>query len=127
MKYLTLVRSRENHPAAGAPPMELFAGIDQLGRDAAKDGVFVAFGGLAPTVDATNIRYANGKITVTDGPFAEAKEVIGGFAIYNTETKEEAVKWALRFVELHKKHWPKWDGEVEIRELVNFEGPGVSA
>lgn len=125
MKYLTLVKSRENHPA-GNPPMELFAGIDQLGRDAAKEGVFVAFGGLGPTAGGAAVKLAKGKITVTDGPFAEAKEVIGGFAIYSTETKEEAVKWAVKFMELHQKHWPRWDGEVEVRELVNFEGPGVA-
>ncbi|MCC6984266.1 MAG: hypothetical protein IT535_13425 [Bauldia sp.] len=125
MKFMTLVKARENHPA-GEPPMELFAGIDQLGRDAAKEGVFVLFGGLAPASQGTAVKLAKGEITVTDGPFAEAKEVIGGFAVYDTETKEEAVKWAVRFMELHKKHWPDWDGEVEVRELMNFEGPGVA-
>ena len=124
MKYMTIVKASESFEAGG-PPTELFAGIDQLRVDAEKEGVFVFFGGLGPTSQGSSIKLAKGKITVTDGPFAEAKEVVGGFAVYDTKTKEEAVKWAVRFVELHQKHWPGFDCEVEVRELMNFEGPGL--
>ena len=125
MRFLSYIESDPAQPW-GPPPPELFEAIGAFGAEAFAAGVVVDQGGLAPIEASPHIRIADGKITVTDGPFAEAKEVIGGFAIYSTDTKAEAVKWALRFVELHKKHWPLWDGEVEIRELVNFEGPGVA-
>jgi hypothetical protein len=50
---------------------------------------------------------------VTDGPFTEAKEVVGGYAQFELKSKEEAVESAVRFMELHKKHWPGWEGETE--------------
>jgi hypothetical protein len=59
----------------------------------------------------------NGQVVVTDGPFAEAKEVIGGFAVFEVKSKEEAMKEAVRFMELHKKHWPGWEGETEVRQI----------
>ena len=57
---------------------------------------------------------------ITDGPFTEAKEVIGGFAILNAASKKEAIESAKEFMELHIQHWPEWEGECEVREM---EGP----
>jgi hypothetical protein len=59
----------------------------------------------------------NGKVAVTDGPFAEAKEVVGGFAIFELKSKEEALESAKFFMELHQKHWPGWVGEMEVRQM----------
>jgi hypothetical protein len=56
---------------------------------------------------------------VTDGPFSEAKEVIGGYAIYDVPTLEEAKAWTRRFLDLHIKHYPGFDCEVEIREMMD--------
>jgi hypothetical protein len=58
---------------------------------------------------------------VLDGPFAEAKEVVGGFAQFEFKSKEEAIEAAVRFMELHKKHWPGWEGETEIRQVFGPE------
>lgn len=54
---------------------------------------------------------------MTDGPFSEAKEVIGGYAVYSVKSKEEAVEFARRFMELHREHWPGWEGETELRQI----------
>jgi hypothetical protein len=71
---------------------------------------------------AFSVRQSRGKLTVTDGPFSEAKEVIGGYAVFDVATKEEAMALTMRFMELHLKHWPEWEGESEVRQM--FEGNG---
>jgi hypothetical protein len=58
---------------------------------------------------------------VTDGPFTEAKEIVGGYAQFELKSKEEAIEGAVRFMELHKKHWPGWEGETEIRQMMRPE------
>jgi hypothetical protein len=60
-------------------------------------------------------------VTVTDGPFTEAKEVVGGYAQFELASKQEAIEGAVRFMELHKKHWPGWEGETEIRQMFGPE------
>jgi hypothetical protein len=85
--------------------------------------VMVEMGGLLPTAMGARLRLSGGKLTVTDGPFSEAKEVIGGFAVYSVKTKEEAIEWATRFMNLHKQHWPGWEGETELRQLMEFGPP----
>ncbi len=123
MKFMTMVRSAESQ-RSGPLPQALMDGIMQLGADAAEAGVFVEMGGLMPSAAGATLRLAGGAITVKDGPFAEAKEVIGGYAVYNTATKEEAIAWATRFLDLHKRHWPGWEGEVEIRQIMEGPPPG---
>ncbi len=118
MKFLTVIRARED---LGPPPPALMMAIGQLGMEAAAAGVLVTSGGLMPTKAASMARVSRGKLTVTDGPFPEAKEVIGGFAIYELPSREEAVRWMNRFMEIHRDLWPGYEGEAEIREV--FEGP----
>jgi hypothetical protein len=72
-------------------------------------------GALLPSKDAVLVRLANGKITVTDGPFTETKEVIGGWAIINADSKALAVRIATEYMELHRKYWPEFVGESEVR------------
>jgi hypothetical protein len=118
MRFMTLVISAEGQ---GFPPPSLFEAIGELEKDARKAGVFVDQGGLMPTASATRVHLSGGKITVTDGPFAEAKEVLGGFAIFNVKSKEEALEWTRRFIELHREHWPTWEGVSEIRQMYELE------
>jgi hypothetical protein len=114
MKFMVLVKGSEN---AGAPPAELMAGIAKLGEDAAKAGVMVETGGLFPSAMGARVRIANGgKISVTDGPFTEVREVIGGYAVYRVNSKQEAIEWTKRFMELHRV-WKGWEGEAEIRQI----------
>jgi hypothetical protein len=79
-------------------------------------------GGLLPSKDGMRVRLANGKITATDGPFTESKEVIGGWAILKAETKADALRMATEFLDLHRNHWPGFEGECEVRPM--FE-PGM--
>ena len=67
------------------------------------------------------MRLASGKVSVTDGPFTEAKEVVGGFAIFEAPSKAEMLRWTIRFMDLHKKHFPGWEGVCEVRQIA---GPG---
>jgi hypothetical protein len=116
MRFMAMVRSAEKSPA-GPPPKALFEAIAKLGEEAAKAGVFVQMGGLGPTAQGAIVSLRGGEINVTDGPFTEAKEIIGGFAVYELPSKEAALKWARRFMELHRQLWPGWEGESEIRQM----------
>ncbi len=118
MRFMTTVFARENQ---GFPPKALMDAIGQLGQEAATAGVFVQMGGLMPSAGGARIRQSGGKLTVIDGPYAEAKEVIGGFAIYDLPNKQEAMAWAMRFMALHQEHWKEWEGECEVRAMF---GPG---
>ena len=120
MRFMTTVFARENQ---GAPPKGLIEAIGKLGQEAGQAGVFVQMGGLQSTASGGRIRQAGPKLTVTDGPFAESKEVIGGFAIYDLATKAEAMAWAMRFMKLHLEHWATWEGECEVRAMYT-EGDG---
>jgi len=120
MRFMTIVKSAET---STPPPRALIDAIGKLGQEAAGKGVMVEMGGLFPTAMGARVRLAGGRLTVTDGPFTEAKEVIGGYAVYAVKSKEEAVEWAKRFMELHKEHWKGWDGEVELRQL--YDPPGA--
>src|SRR5262249_45757314 len=115
MRYMMIVKGSENFATSGPPPAALIEAIGKLGEEAAKKGTMVSFGGLRPTSAGARLRITKGKIVTTDGPFTEAKEVIGGFSIFNLASKEEALAEARKFMELHRIHWPSWEGETEIR------------
>ena len=83
--------------------------------------MMIGGGGLGPTALGARVRLSGGQLTVIDGPFTEAKEVVGGYAQFELKSKQEAVEGALRFMELHKKHWPGWEGETEIRQMFGPE------
>jgi hypothetical protein len=118
MRFMMLVKSVEN---SGPPPKELMDAIAKLGEEAVKSGTMLQTGGLAPTAMSTRVRVSRGEISSVDGPFAETKEVIGGFAIFEFCSKEAAIESALHFMELHKQYWPGWDGETEIRQIFGPE------
>jgi len=114
MKFMMIVKSAER---SGHPPKELMDAIDQLSQDAAKTGTMIGGGGLGPTALGARVRLSDGKISVIDGPFTEAKEIIGGYAQFELNSKQQAIDSAVSFMELHKKHWPGWEGETEIRQM----------
>ena len=123
MRYMLIVKGDENFKASGPPPKELMEGIDKLGAEAAKSGKMVSVGGLHHTSKGASVKIRGGKIIVTDGPFSEAKEVIGGFTILNLKSKQEAIEEARKFMELHQRYWPAWEGDCEIR-LMYDDGTG---
>jgi len=115
MRYMMIVKHKE---AQGMPPKELMDAIGKLTEEAIKAGTLLGNGGLLPTGAGASVRLSGGRVTVTDGPFTEAKEIIGGYALFDLKSKEEAVEGARHFMELHKKHWPGWEGETEVREMM---------
>jgi hypothetical protein len=114
MRFMMLVKSAEN---SGPPPKELMDAMAKLAEEAVKAGTMVETGGLAPTAMSTRVRLSRGRVTTIDGPFTEAKEVVGGYAVFELKSKEEAIEATVRFMELHRKHWPGWEGETEIRQV----------
>jgi len=121
MKYLTFIRHSESFRAS-PPPAALMDAMQGFVRRSLKDGTLVETGGLLPSKDGVRVRLEGGTITVTDGPFSESKEIIGGWAILKTETKEEAIRIARQFMELHRKYWPGFEGESEVRPMFD---PGM--
>lgn len=116
MKYLSFVRSPEKLRDAQAPAA-LMEAMGKLIEKFTKEGALVDTGGLAPSKDGFRIRLVNGKLTTTDGPFAESKEVIGGWAILQADSKAEILRLATEFMELHREHWPEFEGECEVRPI----------
>jgi hypothetical protein len=114
MKFMMMVKHPEN---SVPPPKPLMDAMEKLTREAVANGTMVISGGLAPTAQSKRVRLSDGKISVIDGPFTEAKEIIGGFAILEYPSKEAALDGAKHFMELHKQHWPGWNGETEVRQL----------
>jgi hypothetical protein len=100
-------------PSVPLPPpdAELMTEMGKFIEEATKAGVLVAAGGLAPVEEATRVIRSDGKFTVVDGPFAEAKELIGGWALMETRDKDEAVEWTKRFLDI------AGDGESTIRQV----------
>jgi hypothetical protein len=118
MKFMMIVKSSEK---SGYPPKALMDAIDKLSKEAAQAGTMIGGGGLGPTALGARVRLSGGKISVVDGPFTEAKEIIGGYAQFEVNSKQEAIDGALHFMELHKKYWPGWEGETEIRQMFGPE------
>jgi hypothetical protein len=121
MKFLSFISSSESLRKS-QPPAALMQAMDVFVRESLASGAVVDTGGLLPSKDGTRIRLEGGEITVTDGPFTESKEVIGGWAILQADSKEEAVRFATKFMELHRKYWPEFVGESEVRPMFD---PGV--
>src|SRR5882672_7654246 len=118
MKFMMIVKHAEKQ---GPPPKSLMDAIAKLSEEAIKSGTMLGNGGLGPTALGARVRLSGGKVTVTDGPFTKAKEVVGGYAQFEFKSKKEAVEAAVRFMELHKKHWPGWEGETEVRQMFGPE------
>jgi hypothetical protein len=96
--------------------------MGQFVQKSLQDGSLVDTGGLLPSKDGFRVRLSKGVISMTDGPFSETKEVIGGWAILKGDSKAEALRIAREFMELHRKYWPQFEGETEVRPM--FE-PGA--
>jgi hypothetical protein len=115
MPYFSIIRAAEQQ---GAPPEGLLEAMDHYVARTLKDGTVVSTGGLAPSAAGIRVRIKAGRMHVTDGPFSESKEVVGGYAVIAAQTREEAIRASSEFMQLHLDHWPGWEGECELRELV---------
>ena len=120
MRVISMVKAAEAN--AAPPPQAVRDAMCRLTEEVAKAGcVMIQAEGLLPTPMGARVRLADSKVTVTDGPFTEAKEVVGGFAIFEVQSKAQILDVARRFLDLHKIHIPGWEGEIEIRQIA---GPG---
>ena len=119
MRFMSIVTSPQ--PSAPPPP-EMMQAMDKLANREIKAGRMLDNGGLMPLATGAQVRIANGQLTVTDGPFVEAKEVIGGYAIFELRDKQEALASAREFMQLHKDLMPGWEGTCEVRAFAGFTG-----
>lgn len=114
MRFMMMVKSAEG---CGPPPQALMDAIGKLSEEAVKAGTMVGSGGLAPTANSARVRLSRGEVRTIDGPFTEAKEVVGGYAVFDLKSMAEALESATTFMELHRQHWPGWEGETEVRQI----------
>ena len=114
MKYMMIVKANQDSEAGKMPGEELLSAMGKYNEELMKAGVLVDLAGLRPTSKGTRVKFLAGRQTVTDGPFAETKELIGGYWIIQVKSKEEAIEWAKRI--------PFKDGEeVELRQFHEME------
>ncbi len=118
MRFMAIVKPGKDYEAGKPPNPELMAAMGRLSQEQQKLGVFVMGGGLLPSAQGHKVRMSGGKITVTDGPFAETKEVIGGFAILNYASHAEAIEGARRVVQIHAEHGYT-ELEIELRPMMD--------
>src|SRR5262245_7019273 len=107
-RFLILIRHREEYRNTPIPQVLL----DEMGEfvnEKSKTGVLIDTAGLQPTSRTATVRLSRGKVSVTDGPFSEAKEVIGGYALINARSRSEAIEVATAFVEIHRRTWPEFE------------------
>jgi hypothetical protein len=119
MRFMYIVTSPQ--PNRGPTPA-LMEAMHKLADREIKAGRMIDSGGLMPVATGARVNIADGKLSVVDGPFVEAKELIGGYAIFELRDKEEAVAAAVEFMQLHKEHMPGWEGTCEVRA---FATPGA--
>lgn len=111
MRFLAIYRTPETGiPSTPAQMAEMGKFIEEISRA----GVLLETGGCLPSAAGARVRLSGGKVTVTDGPFTESKELVAGYAVLQTKTKEEAIEWTRRFIKV------AGDGESELRQV--FEG-----
>ena len=121
MRYMAFVKMAED---VGDAPAELQEVMGREMAEAFASGSIIDAGGLYPTAQSTEFRVVGGELLTIDGPYAEAKEVVGGYAVLEARTHEEALAGARRVAEIHIQHWPGWEGSVEIRRIAGpDEGP----
>ena len=92
-------------------------GMGEFVAEGFKTGTLKDTAGLKPTSEGFRVRSSRNRLKVTDGPFTESKEVIGGYALVDIGSREEAMKTAREFMDLHRVHWPEFEGECEVRQL----------
>ena len=121
MRFMCMIKFDEAMPW-GPAPESLYQAMGEFGQEGFRDGTLVEQGGLGASAQGAIVSLANGAITAVDGPFAEAKELIGGYAVIDVRSRAEAVELARRLLQIHQDNWPGWEGSCEIRPI--FTGAG---
>lgn len=116
MRYMTFIKHAEDYRNKTIPPALMEAMGEFVGENM-KNGKIVETNGLKSSHKGKRIRLRGGQLQVIDGPFTESKEIVGGYAIVEVKSEQEALDLAMQFMELHRIHWPEFEGEGELRPL----------
>jgi len=130
MRFMMIVKANKLTEAGALPNETAMAAMGKYNEELQKAGVLLDMSGLKPTSKGARVKYANGKVTVVDGPFVEAKELVGGYWIIQVKSKEEAIEWAKRIP--FEATSPAGEGtEIELRQYYELEdfapGPAIEA
>ena len=118
MRFMVMVKADKDYEAGLPPKPELLAAIGKLSHEMMEAGVLLETGGLFPSSRGARVRASGGKLSVTDGPFTETKELVGGYAIVQAQSRDEAVELGKQFMEVHVTVLgSSYNGECEIRQL----------
>ena len=126
MRFMMIVKANKDSEAGKMPSEELLSAMGKYNEELMKAGVLVDLSGLQPSSKGARIKFSGGKQTVIDGPFAETKELIAGYAILQFSSKAEAIEWTKRFVEVDAPGRLGAESECEIRPFVEFDECGAS-
>jgi len=127
MRFMMIVKADPSYEAGGPPNPALLAAIGKLREEMTNTGVLLQSGGLLPSSKGARVRASGGKMTVTDGPFAETKELVGGFAILEAGSKDEAIRLGKKFMQVHVDVLGQaYDGTLEIRPMFDPASAGCS-
>jgi hypothetical protein len=119
MRFMILVKATKDSEAGVLPDKQLLTDMGKFNQQLADAGVLVAGEGLQASSKGARVHFSGNTRTVTDGPFAETKELIAGYWIWNVKSKQEAIEWVKRCPNPHKG-----DGEIEIRQIFEMEDFG---
>jgi hypothetical protein len=111
---MMLIKHTDDYRGLTIPPGLMEAMGEFIGEQS-KQGKFIDGAGLQSTHKGKKIRLHDGKLNVIDGPFTESKELVGGYAIFEVSSEDEALDVATKFMDMHRVHWPAFEGECEMR------------
>jgi len=118
MRFMVMVKADKNSEAGNPPSPELMAAMGKATQDAIRAGVMLDCGGLQPSAKGARVRVSGGKLSVTDGPFTEAKELVAGYAVIEAKSREEAIKHASDMMRIHiDVLGAAYTGECEVRQI----------
>ena len=118
MRFMSIVKADKKFETGAPPDPKLMAAIGKLSEELMKAGVLLDTGGLLPSALGARVYAKGGKVTVKDGPFTEAKELIGGYAVLQVRSKEEAVELGKKFMQAHLDALgSSYEGELEVRQM----------
>jgi len=127
VRYIGLVKADQQTEAGGLPDEKALAAMGAFMEEGVKSGVFLSGDGLKPSSTGARVRFSKGQPTVTDGPFPETKELIGGYAILQFTSRAQAIEWTRRFVEVDAPCRLNGESVCELRPLFDYENFGPSA
>jgi len=120
VRFMIIVKASKDSEAGVMPSEQLLTEMGKFNEELAKAGVLLAAEGLRPSSKGARVRFSGSKRTVIDGPFAETKELIAGYWLWQVKSKEEAIEWVKRYPNPHHE-----DGEIEIRQVFEAEDFGA--